>query len=151
MLWVFLYVCHLSAIRPGYLFLSVCACVFQTIVTNTSLKCSQTLFTTETFWVLHISCIVWQTTRHAGGAQRRNTDVSSNFTSHCATVEGEEERRVCQHRTVWKVQRKNENGGGGVEGKKSLSQQKFSLKFWDKWSLCPSPVAAWGVMLFLCK
>lgn len=60
--------------------------------------------------------------------------MSSNFKSHCATTERGEEGG----RSVLAVQRKNGNWGRrgkkggeeeGVEGKKSLSQQKFSLKF----------------------
>lgn len=47
--------------------------------------------------------------RRAAGAQRHNTDVSSNFTSHCATTESEEERGERPDRMAWKVQWENGN------------------------------------------
>ena len=143
----------------------VCVCFSHFTRNVTSLKRPQTLLGADTCRVLGVSCIAWQTTskilRYWWCTAAQYWCVIYFHITLCYHRKGRREERVPGSDSMegaeeeWRLGKEGKEGGavglGGAVGKKSLSQQKFSLKFWDKWSLCPSPEAAWGVMLFLCK
>lgn len=142
------------------LFLSMCLSVCLNHFTwhFTSFRYSQTVLATETSRALHISCNVWQTAGETDAlVVHSSTILMCHLISNHIVLLQKGKKRGESARIGWygryreRMETGEERRGGGAEGKKSLSQQKFSLKFWDKWSLCPSPEAAWGVMLFLCK